>query len=421
MIDAIINIPAEAWDVLCDMAPYLLFGFLMAGVLSVLISAAFIERHLGGSRLSSIVKASAFGVPLPLCSCGVIPVAASLRKHGASNAATASFLLSTPQTGVDSVMVTLSLLGPFFAVFRPVVAFVTGVVGGLVVAAVGPKGSAQEHPAPPCQDACCAPGSRGDKLKRILSYGFLDLPAGIGKALLVGIVIAGAISALVPEGRLGQTLGTGLVAMLVMMAAGIPVYVCSTASVPIAASLIAKGISPGAALAFLMTGPATNAATIATVWKIMGRRVAVAYLGTVAVMAMASGLLLDNLLVVRGAAGLPRMPAMLAPWVRTVSAIVLLIVLVSAIVRTRRQPHAPASSRSRPRGLEMRISGMTCAHCAAAVREALAAVEGVENVEVDLKRGTAVVIGNHLAGDALTDAVERLGYEVKAPAGNQER
>jgi len=412
--DAIVRIPLEAWGVLCDMAPYLLFGFLMAGILSVVTSARFIERHLGHSRISSIVKASAFGVPLPLCSCSVIPVAASLRKHGASKAATTSFLLSTPQTGADSVMVTLSLLGPFFAVFRPLVAFITGVVGGLAVAISGRNGSAQEETVPPCEDSCCDPAVGVGKFRRILNYGFSELPADIAGALLVGLLVAAVIGALVPEGRLGEVLGTGLVAMLVMMAAGIPVYVCSTASIPIAASLILKGISPGAALAFLMTGPATNAATIVTVWKTMGRRVAIIYLSTVAVMAIASGLLLDHLVTLRGGAGLPRMPAMLPPWAKTLAAIALLTVLVSAIVRTRRRSRASAPSPERPPGLRMRISGMTCAHCVANVQGALAAVEGVDTVDVDLKRGVALVTGTGLEIDALTNVVENLGYRVES-------
>ncbi|MHC4719205.1 MAG: SO_0444 family Cu/Zn efflux transporter [Planctomycetota bacterium] len=288
------SILVDFWLMVAEMSPYLLFGFFVAGLLSVFVSQAFVERHLGGEGFWPLVKASLFGVPLPLCSCGVIPVTVSLHKHGASRGSAVSFLLSTPQTGMDSIFVTLSLLGPLFAIFRPVAAFVTGIVGGsLANLFAGDKGQRGEAPKK-CSDACCGgeAGGRG-KIVRGLKYGFIELPGDIGRAMLAGLVIAAFISVLVPDGFFAEKLGTGIFAMVVMMFLGIPVYVCATASVPVAAALILKGLTPGAALVFLMTGPATNAASFVTIWKSLGRATAITYLCTVAGCALLGGILLD--------------------------------------------------------------------------------------------------------------------------------
>ena len=337
------QIPVDFWQVLGEMSPYLLFGFLVAGVLSVLISPRLIERHLGGRGLWPVLKASAFGVPLPLCSCGVIPVSASLRQHGASKGATTAFLISTPQTGVDSIFVTFSLLGPVYAIFRPLVALVGGVIGGGAVDIIDHDKPGGGPSADECQDECCA-GPDANWLMRMLRYGFVVLPRDIGKTLLVGLVIAALISAVVTPGghfsrQLESLLGGGILGMLLMMVFGIPVYVCATASVPVAAVLIARGVSPGTALVFLMTGPATNAAALATIWKIMGRRTALCYLATVAVMALASGLLLDYIFKVGQIEAAPPSMTMLPAWVGSVAAVVLLGVIVFALLAPQRIAH----------------------------------------------------------------------------------
>jgi uncharacterized membrane protein YraQ (UPF0718 family) len=334
MTEFLLAILGAAWDTTRQMAPYLLFGFLVAGALSVVISPEFVERHLGGRGLWPVLKAALFGVPLPLCSCGVIPVATSLRRHGASRGATTAFLLSTPQTGVDSILVTYSLLGPVFAVFRPVVAFVTGLLGGWLVDAREREAVGGSDDPPPCEDDCCRPRGRRNPVWRALRYGFVDLPADIGRPLLAGLAVAGLIAGLVPDDFFAGVLGTGIVGMLAMMAVGIPLYVCATASVPIAAALMAKGVSPGAAMVFLVTGPATNAATVATVWKVLGRRTALTYLGVVAVSALGSGLLLDGLLTARAPQLLDaHAHGMLPGWFSTGSAVALLGLLAAAVLR----------------------------------------------------------------------------------------
>ena len=291
MPDYIQSIITEFWMTVAKMSPYLLFGFFVAGLLSVLISARLVREHLGGSGIWPVIKASIFGVPLPLCSCGVIPVAMSLRKQGAGKAATVAFLLSTPQTGVDSVLVTLSLLGPVFMLFRPVVALITGALGGLMINLFDTDKKELPNIIRQTENS---PEKQRSRLAEIFNHGFVTLPKDIGPAMLLGLVVAALISALVPDDYFaGRLIGTGFIAMLIMMFLGIPVYVCATASVPIAAALIAKGLSPGAALVFLMTGPATNAATFVTIWKVLGRKTALLYIITVVICALGAGMALD--------------------------------------------------------------------------------------------------------------------------------
>lgn len=322
------------WNILCEMAPYLLFGFLVAGILSVVISPQSVERHLGRKGIWPVVKATLFGIPLPLCSCGVIPVAASLRRHKAGKGSVVAFLLSTPQTGVDSILVTLSLLGPVFAVFRPLAALLSGLIGGFLTNLFDSGDKEEMETLTKCEEECCVVKSRPQgRIRRALHYGFVTLPRDIARPMLAGLVVAGVISWLVPPDFFAKALGTGLVPKLVMMLAGIPVYVCATASVPIAAALIAKGISPGAALVFLMTGPATNAAALAIIWKMLGRQSTMVYLGTIAVLSILFGVLLDSIFTITGVSPEPGMPWMLPGFVKTAAAVVLLAILLVAAFR----------------------------------------------------------------------------------------
>jgi len=336
MADFAKTIIIDFWATVAEMSPYLLFGFLVAGILSVLISQRVVEKHLGGKGIWSLVKASLFGVPLPLCSCGVIPVSMSLHKHGASKASVISFLLSTPQTGADSIFVTLSLLGPLFAIFRPLAAFVTGIIGGVLVNVFGKEQNDKEQKLQECTQQCCN-GDQDKKIVRGLKYGFVTLPRDIGRAMLAGLIIAAVISALIPDGYFAEHLGTGIFAMVVMMFLGIPVYVCATASVPVAAALILKGLTPGAAIVFLMTGPATNAASFVTIWKTLGSKTAITYLLTVAGCAILSGILLDYI-----AAGVDfevatRPAAMLPSAIKYASAIVLITILAAGAITKKKE------------------------------------------------------------------------------------
>jgi len=409
------------------MGPWLILGFLVAGVLSVCISPAWVERHLGGRGLVPVVKAALLGVPLPLCSCGVIPVGASIRRHGASRAATTSFLLSTPQTGVDSILVTYGLLGPVMAIFRPVAALATGLVGGALVQLLGESDRIDDGETdriddgavPECKESCCDHDAKGNAVVRALSYGFVTLPRDIGVALLVGVVIAGAITALVPEDFLTGHFASGIVAILLMIVVGIPLYVCATASVPIAAGFIVAGASPGAALAFLIAGPATNAATFTTVWKLLGRRTALLFIATVAGSAIGSGLLLDWLITELT----PQLaPACHAPhgvgWQTHLWAITLLAVIGFSYAATTSHTHRRQDSPEEPpeeslpgrSRIRLRVTGMTCSHCAESVRRSLAECDGVAAAEVDLSDGLTIVTGTQLDAERLVVVVTELGY-----------
>ncbi len=416
----------EGWIVVGDMAPYLLLGFLVAGILSVLISARLVERHLGSSGFGAIFKASLFGVPLPLCSCGVIPVAASLRQHGASRPATASFLLSTPQTGVDSILVTYGLLGPVFAIYRTLVALLTGFIGGILQATLDKESPSTgepktQHLIPDNQNA---DAPQGNAIYRILHYGFVSLPRSIGGHMLLGIVIAGIISSAVPKDFFAGSLGEGLVPMLVMLAIGIPLYVCATGSVPIALGLIHMGISPGAALVFLISGPATNAATLTTIWKILGKRGTFIFLGTVVFSALASGYLLDFLMTsssISGGIGHNHAhdhgAEVPTGWFTLLNSIVLLVVLGAGILHSllkRFQP-APITAEGDD-SVKLAVNGMSCSHCVSRVEEALQSCEGVKTVSVQLKPGEAVVSGRNLNQNTLKAVVRDLGFEAELQA-----
>ena len=323
-----------AWHTLTAMAPYLLFGFFMAGMLSMFISPRLVETHLGGRGIWPIIKASLFGIPLPLCSCSVIPVAASLRRHGAGHGATSAFLISTPQTGIDSILATVSLLGPVFAIFRTLCAFVSGVLGGGIVDLATP---ADPPPVDDCAATCCCSEAKGNRFMRAMQHGFITLVDDVSGPLLAGLVIAGLISAFVPATLFTEHIGEGLPAMLLMLALGIPIYVCATASIPIAAAMILKGVSPGAALVFLMTGPATNAAAITTIWRLFGTRAGMAFLVSVALTALGSGILMDIWVpatILRQ--GIAADVAHTAPW-QNVAAVVLLIVLALPWLRKLRR------------------------------------------------------------------------------------
>jgi uncharacterized membrane protein YraQ (UPF0718 family) len=340
MFDFAKSIAIDFWATVAEMSPYLLFGFFVAGMLSVLVSQSVVERHLGGRGLWPLLKASVFGVPLPLCSCGVIPVAMSLNKHGASKGATVSFLLSTPQTGVDSIFVTLSLLGPVFAIFRPFAAFATGIIGGSLVDVLTHRQDGEDEKPEKCTEECCQAEGKTGRFRRGMKYGFVTLPRDIGRAMLVGLAVAALISAIVPDDYFAEKLGQGIFAMVVMMFLGIPVYVCATASVPVAAALIfTGGLSPGAALVFLMTGPATNAASFVTIWKTMGRSTALTYIASVAGCALLSGMLLDYFAAGVDFEIVARPGWMLPDAVKYAAAVILLAVLGYAITSKALQKH----------------------------------------------------------------------------------
>ena len=399
-MEFISNWSTETWQVLLEAGPWLLGGFVLAGLIHVFVPVARVARHLGGNDLTAVLKASLLGVPLPLCSCSVIPVAASIRKQGAGRGATASFLISTPETGADSIAVSYALLGPFLAIARPIAAFITAFVAGAAINRFAPDTEDEPNPdalsdvEPTCcesqasaradaavganvaaEDTCpttsstssscrCAHGpapqdkpaestavaSWSDRIVGAVRYGLGDMFADLGHWLLLGFVLAGLIGAVVPEGFFGQHLGSGPLAFLLMIAVALPLYVCATSSTPIAAALIAAGVSPGTALVFLLVGPATNVATMVVVARTLGRRSLVLYLGCIVIVAVLFGLLTDAL--ISSSTGGPATHALHAPhmapgWLTIPSAILLALLIVRRVVvhfRRRVNHGAPAGT-----------------------------------------------------------------------------
>ncbi len=291
----------EFWQLTGEMAPYLLFGLLAAGLLKVFLSPEAVARHLGGRGWREVFKAAIFGIPLPLCCCGVLPTGIALSRQGASRGATVAFLISTPQTGVDSILVTYGMLGPVLAVARPLVALVSGVIGGLLVETlapgrriVSPDGGVSLCQV--CQDeACLQRHSLGERLGAALRYGFGELLSEIALPLFGGLVIAALVAVILPPGLLGSLVSPGPGQLLLMVLAGLPLYMCSTASVPLAYALLLQGVSPGAALVFLMCGPATNTTAISVIGATLGWRTLLIFLFSIISVALASGYLLDAL------------------------------------------------------------------------------------------------------------------------------
>ncbi len=414
-MNTFLNILEQMWLVTAEMSPYLLLGFAVAGVLSVLISPKWVERHLGGRGWWPSIKAAAFGVPLPLCSCGVIPVSASLRKHGASRGATSSFLLATPQTGIDSIMASWALLGPVFAIVRPLVAMISGIIGGGLIDLIAGNDPSPAPDAMDTDDDCHRETSERptflQRVRQVLRYAFLTLPADIAWSLTIGIALAGLITVLVDPGTFKPLLGGGIVAMLLMMIIGTPLYVCSTGSIPMAIGFMHMGASPGAALAFLIAGPATNAATIAVTWKLLGKKTAVIYLLTVAVTAVMAGLGFDFLFADAASAMIPgahEHGTGSIGLIQHISGKILIAMLVISVLVKRfgNRPKVDLAGKT-----VLNIEGMSCSHCALAVADALRETAGVQNADVDLTGKLAVITGDNLDIDALIQAVVSIGYK----------
>ncbi len=288
-----IKILFACWSTLVESAPYVLFGFFAAGLLKAYLPEKLVAKHLGGSGVASIFKASLFGVPLPLCSCGVIPAAIELRRQGAGKGASAAFLVSVPETGVDSVAITWALLDPVMTIIRPMSSLITATTTGLLINRLPDDqhlDCSKEVEEPGCgcpleEFEGCLPQQSESHFSRIrsgLAYAFGDLLGDIGKWLLIGIGVAGVISTLIPDEFFIRYLDDEFLSLLIMLGIGIPIYICASASTPVAAALVLKGLSPGAALVFLLAGPATNAATITVMSRYFGRTATLVYLISIA-------------------------------------------------------------------------------------------------------------------------------------------
>jgi len=295
-MDTATDILAGIWSMLNDAGIYVIFGILAAGLVHVLVSREWLTRHLGGAGYGTVLKAAVVGAPLPLCSCSVLPAAYALRRKGAGRGATVSFLISTPETSVDSIAVTWALMGPVMAVVRPLAALVTATAAGFLETLRGP-----DEEAVPEEEAAC-PHCHGDtrehvagpsRWSRFWRFVVFEMADDVGPTLALGLVLAGVVTAMVPDDFFVAYLGNRWASMAVMLAVGLPLYVCATASTPLAAALVLKGLHPGAALVLLLVGPATNLATVLTVGRMLGKASAALYVGTIVVVALACGAALD--------------------------------------------------------------------------------------------------------------------------------
>ena len=374
------------WMVLIELAPWLLLGATVSGLIHVLLPVDFVRRHLTGR--GSIVKAVALGVPLPLCSCGVIPAGLGLKKDGASDGAAVGFLISTPQTGIDSVLVAAAFLGWPFALFKVAAAAVTGMVGGLATEHLGGESK------PWVGEETHSGGPHKRDFKAGLAHAD-DLIQSIWGWLVFGVVVSAAITTFIPTEGL-STVGDWdpIVTMMLMLVISLPLYVCATASVPIAASLVAGGMPTGAALVFLMAGPATNVATIGTIQRAFGARILGIYLGTIVAGSIGLGIVFD--------AFVPTSIATAAAhgehtgWWAAVSAGVLLVLLgryaARDMMRWVSQRRVALAEPSETR-LVMGVDGMTCGGCVGRLERELNAAEGIEFASVSLEPGQAIVEG----------------------------
>jgi len=394
--------------VVAEMAPYLLLGFLIAGVLHVFVPQKFHANYLSRNNKLSVLWAALLGVPLPLCSCGVIPTAIGLRNEKASKGAIASFLIATPQTGIDSILATFSLMGLGFAIIRPVAALITGVCGGLLVNRLVREDEIKDDATMTCQV------ESGNRIWRVLKYAYYDMLRDIGLRLLIGLVIAALIQVAVPDEFFLSFGSQPLLQMLVILVIAVPMYICSTGSIPVAAALMMKGLSPGAALVMLMAGPAVNFASILVVHKSMGRRFTSIYLMTIVGFAVLFGLLLnatglDFSVVVQDVCCVDE--TALPSTFKMICATVLTILIIFALMMkffskfTTKKTIAPDT-------VVYRVEDMHCSHCEAAVVRAVENVKDVESAKASASNKTLTVKGE-ASEDAIRSAVEGIGYTFK--------
>jgi uncharacterized membrane protein YraQ (UPF0718 family) len=364
-VSFLLNIPLEAWHLLLESSVYILFGLLVSGLLRVFLNPASVARHLGRGGYTAVLKAALLGIPIPLCSCGVLPAAVSLKKQGASNGATTAFLISTPESGVDSIAITYALLDPIMTVARPVAAFFSAIIAGISENLFHGKDQGEAPDADlscPVDGCCdgeqCPPEEHTrhhtfkERVTAGLRYAFTDVWGDLAGWFFVGLILAGLITTVIPEDTMGRYLGGGLPSMLIMLVLATPLYICATASTPIAAALILKGISPGAALVFLLAGPATNVTSLTVLFGILGKRATIIYLSTIAASAVLFGVAVDRIYGFFGVspqAVVGKAAEVIPHWAEWAGALILVVLSIKPVFRGIIARVAPRiSSRQKP-------------------------------------------------------------------------
>lgn len=399
-----------------EMSPYILLGIFFVAVFNLFISKSFVAKHTGSNSIGSVIRAALFGVPLPLCSCGVIPTSVFLSKSGASKPAVVSFLISTPQTGVDSIIATYGMMGPIFAVFRPIAAFLMGIIGGIATILLGKEQQKETTAHNFAFEEIEIPKGTKAKVKSSLRYAFVEFIDDISVQFVVGLLVAALISFVVPDDFFTEAfLGNDLLGMLVVMILAIPMYVCATSSIPIAISLMMKGLSPAVAYVFLVAGPVSNAASIAILSKTIGKRTLGIYILSVAIFSIIFGYVLNWIFEVLGAN-----PHLMMKHfhhhnteftiIEYILSLFFLFLLLSSFYRKNKQKFIKEKIMLANGVKKFKIGGMTCNHCVMNVQQAIKSVEGVERVEVNLAENSAIVEGTFEV-DKIKSAVESIGYQ----------
>ena len=423
------------------MSPYLLLGFLFAGILKVAIPQKFIDKYMGQKNGKSVLNAALLGIPMPLCSCGVIPTGISFYKSGASKGSSVSFLISTPQTGVDSILVTYSLLGLPFAIIRPIIALVTGYVGGMLANRYDKKDNGLEKNNPIETASCdtnCATDSDQDcgcgdtcetktdtkhsKIYSMFKYAFVDFLQDISKWLVIGLLLAALISVALPDDFFSNYVGNDLIGMLIILIASVPLYICATSSVPVAAVLLMKGVSPGAALVFLMAGPATNAATITVLNKVLGRKTTFAYLISIIMGALVFGLLIDyslprewfTLKGLHSHMGAHEGHFSLPLWLQWGSSISLTLLIINGYIQKmllKRKNLSSTETKEETENYLVSVLGMSCNHCKNSVEKHIGALKNIDLAEVNLEQKRLHISGKKIKLETIQRELESLGFE----------
>jgi len=341
----------------------MLFGFFIASILHVFFKPDKIKKYLGTGKIKPVILSALFGIPIPLCSCGVVPVAAGLKKQGANSGAALSFMIATPESGVDSIAVSWAMLDPIMTVMRPISALITAIATGMAQNYFGindpdtlskpEKGLEKIIGGCTCSSNCCIAVKKDEEPlpERVwngLKYAYGELLSDIAKPFIIGIFMAGLITFFLPEDLTLWANEHQFLSMLAMLATGIPMYVCATSSTPIAAALILKGLNPGAALVFLLAGPATNAATMNIVRNLFNTRTLIIYLSMISICSLAMGFLIDWIYVLSGiqAGATVGQASEIVPYpVQLASALVLTLLMAwNGISSMKHLPgHAPAS------------------------------------------------------------------------------
>lgn len=419
-----------------DMAYYLMLGITLVGIFNLFVNRELIAKQLGSNSFWSSVKACALGVPLPLCSCAVVPTGLYLKDKGASTATTTAFLISTPQTGVDSIVATYGMMGATFAWFRPLAAFVSGVLGGFVVGLFDKnKKNAEDKDIK--EDALnhdetieCATGNCptrvetkknapwGIRIVNTLRYAYIETVGQISIHFLIGLLIAALITMFLPADLIVRAnLNSGILAMLLMIAIGLPMYICSTASIPIAVSFILKGISPGAAFVFLFMGPFTNAASLSILASKLGKKVVALYVSVSTVFAVLFGLLLDFLIDNLGLTiNIAKMSENMHEEVSTFKIIVasvfalLLLYSIGGNIMNKIKARKAIKTTSSA-GKTYNVYGMTCNSCSSRLHALFLKNKNIDNAIVDHETKTAIIYGN-VSEDTINVIIENAGFSM---------